>query len=128
MQHFITEEHFTIQYIKQSGKSIRIIANSLSRSPCSITRELRRNALQDGSYSAAFAAITQKTETREEVRCAMSLKLCRILAEELKKIKILHHSQNHAFFQLNVLHYNTLSKRKRFQFYYNNQYSTFQFQ
>lgn len=55
MEHLSTEERFTIQHMNQQGKSSTSIGKVLSRAPSSITRELRRNALGDGSYSASFA-------------------------------------------------------------------------
>ena len=55
MEHLSTEERFTIQHMNQQGKSSTRIGNVLSRATTSITRELRRNAQQDDSYSAVFA-------------------------------------------------------------------------
>jgi IS30 family transposase len=55
MEHLSTEERYTIQHMNQQGKSSTSIGKVLSRAPSSITRELRRNALGDGAYSASFA-------------------------------------------------------------------------
>jgi transposase, IS30 family len=55
MTHLLPEERHTIQKMKQQGHSQKSIAVTLRRSPATISRELSRNALDDGDYSAIFA-------------------------------------------------------------------------
>lgn len=55
MTHLLPEERDTIQKMKQQGHSQKIIAVTLGRSPATISRELNRNALPGGDYSAIFA-------------------------------------------------------------------------
>lgn len=55
MKHLRHEERHTIQMMKQQGHSQKVIAETLGRSPATISRELKRNALADGDYSAVFA-------------------------------------------------------------------------
>lgn len=49
------EERFEISRLYREGKSIRQIASALDRSPSTISRELRRNIAQSGSYQATYA-------------------------------------------------------------------------
>ena len=53
--HFTTEEREKSRVMLEQGFSFRAIARKLNRSPSSVSRELRRNANKDGSYSAHAA-------------------------------------------------------------------------
>ena len=53
--HFTTEEREKSMVMIGQGKSIRMIAKELHRAPSSVSRELKRNANKDGSYSANTA-------------------------------------------------------------------------
>ena len=53
--HFTTEEREKSMVMLGQGLSIRAIARILSRAPSSVSRELKRNANKDGSYSASAA-------------------------------------------------------------------------
>ena len=53
--HFTTEEREKSRVMLEQGFSVRAIARTLKRSPSSVSRELRRNANKDGSYSAYAA-------------------------------------------------------------------------
>ena len=53
--HFTTEEREKSRVMFEQGFSVRAIARTLKRSPSSVSRELRRNANKDGSYSAHAA-------------------------------------------------------------------------
>jgi IS30 family transposase len=55
MKHLLPEERHTIQKVKQQGHTQKDIADELGRSPATISREIKRNALGDGDYSAFFA-------------------------------------------------------------------------
>lgn len=61
------EERVTIASLRQQGHGVRSIARTLGRSPSSVSRELRRNALPDRSYASApahQAACTRRTAAR----------------------------------------------------------------
>lgn len=51
----VSKENYTIQHMLAQGKTNAEIARVLQRSPSTIWRERKRNCLQDGDYSAAFA-------------------------------------------------------------------------
>jgi len=55
MKHLLPEERHTLQKMKQQGHTQKDIADELGRSPSTISRELKRNVLADGDYSAIFA-------------------------------------------------------------------------
>lgn len=55
MQHLTTDERITLQFLHQQGKKQKEIAKELGRSPSTISRELRRNTMPSGVYSASFA-------------------------------------------------------------------------
>lgn len=55
MKHLLPAERHTIQKMKQQGHTQKGIADTLGRSPATISRELKRNVLADGDYSAIFA-------------------------------------------------------------------------
>jgi IS30 family transposase len=85
MEHLSTEERFTIQHMNQQGKSSTSIGMVLSRATSSITRELRRNALQDGSYSAVFAESTAKVRAKDKLRrSAMTPEVCALVEQGLE--------------------------------------------
>jgi IS30 family transposase len=64
MKHLLPEERHTIQKMKQQGHSQNAIAVELGRSPATISREIKRNALGDGDYSALFADRYAQERTR----------------------------------------------------------------
>ena len=85
MEHFSTEERFTIQYMNQQGKSSTSIGKVLTRATSSITRELQRNALHDGSYSAVFAeSIAKQRAAQKQRRSAMTTKVCKLVEQALE--------------------------------------------
>ena len=53
--HFTIEEREKSRVLLEQGFSVRAIARTLNRSASSVSRELRRNANKDGSYSAYAA-------------------------------------------------------------------------
>lgn len=53
--HLTREERHTIATLKKQGQGVRDIAQSINRSPSTISRELRRNAPESGSYDHAEA-------------------------------------------------------------------------
>lgn len=54
--HFTIEEREKSMVMLAGGASMRAIARVLGRSPSTVSRELRRNANKDGSYSASAAS------------------------------------------------------------------------
>ena len=53
--HLTAEERDRIAVLKAEGQSVRAIAQTLGRSPATISRELRRNALASGAYRPTIA-------------------------------------------------------------------------
>lgn len=53
--HLSQDERYQIQCYKRGGFSLRTIANELGRSPSTISRELRRNTLEQGAYERKHA-------------------------------------------------------------------------
>jgi IS30 family transposase len=53
--HLTAAERDRIADLKADGQSVRAIAQALGRSPATISRELRRNALASGAYRPAIA-------------------------------------------------------------------------
>lgn len=85
MEHLSTEERYTIQHMNEQGKSSISIGKALARVPSTITRELRRNALKDGSYSACFADRYSRERAADKPRrSAMTDRVGEILAAGLE--------------------------------------------
>ena len=53
--HLSAAERDRIAALKADGLSVRAIAHALGRSPATISRELRRNALASGAYRPTIA-------------------------------------------------------------------------
>lgn len=53
--HLTREERHTIASLNKQGRGVRNIAQTINRSPSTISRELRRNASNDGRYDHAEA-------------------------------------------------------------------------
>mgnify|MGYP003882003675 CR=1 FL=1 len=58
------EERYQIQALKRSGQGVRAVARTLSRSPSTISRELRRNNGRAG-YWANFADESHRRRRRD---------------------------------------------------------------
>ena len=54
-RHLTAEERDRIAALQAEGQSVRAIAQALGRSPATISRELRRNALASGAYRPTIA-------------------------------------------------------------------------
>ena len=68
--HFSTEEREKSMVLLGQGMSIRAIAMELHRSPSSVSREIKRNANKDGSYSASTAT---RKYTKRRKKCHRKL-------------------------------------------------------
>ena len=67
-QHFTLSERRSLAQMLQEGKSMQTIARVLHRSVSTISRELRRNAESDGSYSPEKAVVHYCFRRRNCVR------------------------------------------------------------
>ena len=70
------EERYAISGLRQSGMSIRAIAQRLDRSPSSISREIARNRCNDGGYRPS------KAESRTRGRRSRSRRNSRFSADD----------------------------------------------
>lgn len=86
MKHLNTDERYTIQHMHEQGKSCAAIALHLQRSKTTIARELKRNALDDGSYAAAFAlTYAAGRKAHKNRRNAMTPEVIKTLEQGLEK-------------------------------------------
>lgn len=70
--HLSTTERVTLMLMQRQGASLRAIARDLNRSPSTLSRELRRHALQDQPYEAQTAGLAAQTA---RLRCRPQRKL-----------------------------------------------------
>lgn len=86
MKHLNTDERYTIQHMLEQGKSYAAIALIIKRSKSTIAREIKRNALPDGSYSASFAITHAQDRLRMKTRRnAMTQEVIKLLERGLEK-------------------------------------------
>lgn len=85
MKHLTTKERYTIQNMREQGNSLGTISEVIGRHKSTISRELRRNCLNDGSYSACFGEKYAKERAAEKPRRnALTPDVIAVLERDLK--------------------------------------------